>query len=60
MDAGLSVTLPFSLPFGMILAAWIVLTESISIVENLAGLGVTVPAWLGKLLRVTREKVGKD
>lgn len=47
--------LPFNLPIGLIISVWIVVTEAISICENLERLGVPIPLWLMKLLKKTRE-----
>jgi toxin secretion/phage lysis holin len=57
IHAGLTVELPFNLPFGMILAAWIVLTESISVLENLVVLGVRPPRWMMRLLKTTKKQI---
>ena len=56
--AGLSFNIPFNTPFGVIMATWIVITEAISIVENLDRVGVGVPGWVVRLLRGTRDRVG--
>jgi toxin secretion/phage lysis holin len=60
VNAGLNITVPFSTPFGVIIAAWIVITESISVVENLAGMGVQIPRWLLKVLKSTRKKIDDE
>ena len=52
---GFSVKMPFELPIGLIISAWIVVTEAISICENLERLGVPIPAPLLKSLRKTRD-----
>ena len=55
--AGLHLDMPFVTPFGVIMAAWIVITEAISIIENLSELGVNVPTWMAKLLRASKDKM---
>ena len=54
---GFNFHLPFDLPIGLIVSAWIIITEAISIVENLERLGVHVPKWLKKMLRKTRGEI---
>ena len=55
--AGFSTQLPFDLPIGLIISAWIVVTEAISVCENLERMGVPIPDPLLKLLRKTRGKI---
>lgn len=47
---GFSFEIPFSLPIGLIISVWIVMTEAISICENIQKLGVDIPPWLLNLL----------
>ena len=58
--AGLHLYIPFNTPFGVIMAAWIVITEAISIIENLSEIGVHVPKWLLKMLKTTKEKINDE
>ena len=54
----ISIELPFSSPFGMIIGVYIVLNESISIIENLVEINPNaVPKWLLNLLRSTADKL---
>ena len=59
IEQGVGITLPFNTPFGLIVAAWIVITEAISITENLAKLGVPLPDWLLKFLKATHKSLGE-
>lgn len=59
LERGLTLSIDINLPFGLILAAWIVLTEALSIIENLYRLGVEMPAWLVKILRIARDNANK-
>ncbi|MGN1481281.1 phage holin family protein [Porcipelethomonas sp.] len=53
-----SVELPFALPFGLIIGAYIVLNESISICENLYACNPGImPKWIANLLKSTKEKI---
>lgn len=55
---GFSFKLPFDLPIGLIISVWIVVTEAISICENLERMGVPIPTWLIALLRKTHKETG--
>lgn len=57
---GFSFQMPFDLPIGMIVSVWIVVTEAISICENLGRLGVPIPSWLMTLLRKTRKNIDEE
>ena len=60
VERGLSAELPVPLPFGLMICAWIVITEAISVLENLCRMeGVRVPGFLVKLLRGMRDKIDK-
>ena len=52
--------LPFDLPIGLIVSVWIVVTEAISICENLERLGVPIPEALVKLLKRTRDSADES
>lgn len=56
---GLAAEISADLPFGLMIAAWVVLNESLSILENLAGCGVRLPGALAKALRAAGEKLDK-
>lgn len=55
--SGFSFEMPFNLPIGLIVSAWIVVTEAISICENIQRLGVDIPPWLIKLLNKSNENI---
>jgi toxin secretion/phage lysis holin len=56
---GLDFTLPFRLPFGLVISAWIVITEAISICENIMRLNVPIPSWLIKFLHKSKKETEK-
>jgi toxin secretion/phage lysis holin len=56
-ERGLSKELDVKLPFGLILAAWIVLNESVSVLENLSRCGVRLPELLVRTLKVASKKI---
>jgi toxin secretion/phage lysis holin len=49
--------LPFHLPIAHIVTVWIVITEAISVCENLERLGVPIPGFLVRLLRKVEKKI---
>jgi toxin secretion/phage lysis holin len=55
----MSFDLPFNLPIGMIISAWIVITESISICENLQRLDVPIPRWIVFILKKAQSNADK-
>jgi toxin secretion/phage lysis holin len=57
---GLNKELTVSLPFGLIIAAWVVLNESLSVIENLSCCGLKLPGILSKMLKGLREKVERE
>ena len=58
LENGLDTTMPIHLPFGLIICAWIVITEAISVLENLCKIdGVPVPRFLVKWLRAAEGKI---
>lgn len=62
LDA-VSVTLPFSLWFGMLVTIWLIINEMISILENLGEIGVPIPEFLKKIIGRLKngvEKRGED
>jgi toxin secretion/phage lysis holin len=58
--AGLSIDVPFNVPLCAIISFWVVITEAISVVENLDRLGVPIPGWLVKLLKKARQGVDQE
>ncbi|MCL2083130.1 MAG: phage holin family protein [Oscillospiraceae bacterium] len=60
-QVGLSAEIPVQLPFGLIICAWIVITEAISVLENLCRIdGVHVPGWLVKLLTGLQDEIDRQ
>ena len=47
------------LPIAHIVTLWIIVTEAISICENLERLGVHIPAWMIKMLRKTQKSLNE-
>ncbi|MDR2557946.1 MAG: phage holin family protein, partial [Oscillospiraceae bacterium] len=54
---GFNFDMPFNMPIGLVISAWVVITEGISICENLERLGVPIPKWLVSVLRKTQNKI---
>lgn len=52
--------MPFNLPIAHIVTMWIVITEAISICENLERLDVPIPKWMVKMLRKAEKEIDKD
>ena len=60
LELGLHITLPFPTPFGLIVGAYIILNESISVCENLYGSNPAImPGWIVKLLRAVSKQVDR-
>ena len=55
-ERGLSKEIALNLPFGLIISAWVVLNESISVLENLSASGVRLPDVICRVLRAARGK----
>ena len=53
---GFALTMPFNLPFGLIMCAWVIFAEAISVTENLHRLGVYIPTKILKFLKISKEK----
>ena len=55
------LTLGIDLPFALIICAYIVLNECISVCENLYLINPNImPKWIIKLLRGSKDKIDKD
>ena len=52
--------IPFELPIAHIVTLWIIITEAISICENLQKLGVQIPRWIVKTLRKAEKKMDQN
>lgn len=58
LQLGLDVSLPFNAPFGLIVGAYIILNESISICENLyAANQAIIPGWIVRLLKIAGNAI---
>jgi toxin secretion/phage lysis holin len=55
LTATFGADIPFNMPIGLVVSAWIIITEAISVCENLDKLGVPIPGWLLKRLKKTRD-----
>jgi len=51
--------IPFSMPIAHIVTMWIVMTEGISVCENLERLNVPIPGWLMKTLNHSKSKINR-
>lgn len=45
--------------FGLLVTVWFILNESLSILENIAGLGVPIPDFLTRYVKDVRGKINK-
>jgi toxin secretion/phage lysis holin len=57
---GLSRELTADLPFGLLIAAWVVLSESISVLENLTRCGIKLPGFIARVLKEAEKKIGDE
>lgn len=53
----LGITIPVTALFGLLVAIWYLLNESLSIIENAGRMGANVPVWLRKYIAVLRDKI---
>ena len=57
----INITLPFNVPFGFIFGMYIILSESISIMENLFICNPKIlPKWVATLLLDAKEKIDNE
>ncbi len=57
----IGVTIPFNLPFALVLGCYIVLNECISICENLYEINPEImPKWIANLLKVAKKDIDKQ
>lgn len=57
----ISIELPFSSPFALVVGVYIILNESISVCENLYEINPhTLPNWIKSLLSNANDKINKD
>jgi toxin secretion/phage lysis holin len=57
---GIFFELPFSIPIAHIVTMWIVVTEAISVCENLKKLGVPIPAFMLSILKKAEKKISDE
>lgn len=53
----IGITLPFTFFIACIVAIWLICNELLSILENIADIGVTLPTFLGKLVKYVKKQV---
>lgn len=58
-DGNTSLSLARNIPFGNIIGIYIILNESISIVENLHACGVKIPLYIFNILHVAKDEIDK-
>jgi toxin secretion/phage lysis holin len=60
-EHGLSRELTVNLPFGLVIAAWVLINEWVSVLENLSRCGVRLPGVVGTALKTARDRMdGKE
>lgn len=61
LQEGKNIPLSFvqKIPFGDIIGIYIILNESISIIENLHACGIKLPSFIVNILRVSKEEIDK-
>lgn len=58
--SSIGVTIPFKLPFALVIGCYITINECISICENLYLINpASVPQWVLKLLKIAKEDMDK-
>lgn len=60
LQAGINITIPFNLPFGLIVGVYIIINEGISILENFSESGVNMPPRIKKLFKNAKDHMNKD
>lgn len=56
----LSIQMPVTALFGLLVAVWYLLNELLSIIENAGRMGAPVPEWLSKYIAVLKDKIEKQ
>lgn len=51
------ISLSFQIPFGAMVGVYIILNESISVLENLCACGVKLPSFLSKSLKAANDQI---
>lgn len=53
----LSISMPLTVFFGLLVAVWYLLNELLSIIENAGRMGGPIPEWLRKYIAVLKNKI---
>ena len=53
----LSISMPFTVFFGLLVAVWYLLNELLSIIENAGRMGGPIPEWLRTYIAVLKDKI---
>jgi phage-related holin len=56
----LSIQMPVTALFGLLVAVWYLLNELLSIIEIAGRMGAPVPEWLSKYIAVLKDKIEKQ
>jgi len=57
---GFRFEIPFNMPIGLLISVWVIVTEAISIIENLERINVPIPRVLVRILRKTQDKINNS
>lgn len=60
VSAQIGITVNTKAFFGLLVAAWYILNEMLSIVENAGRMGAAVPEWLLKYIAVLKDKIDDE
>ena len=60
VSAQIGITVNTRAFFGLLVAAWYILNEMLSIVENAGRMGAAVPDWLLKYIAVLKDKIDDE
>ena len=57
LQSGINITLPFKIPFGLIVGVYIIINESISILENFSECGIKMPSWVASMFKNAEKQM---
>lgn len=57
LSSGIGYTVGFNLPFGLIMGCYVIITEVISVIENLDASGVNVPNFILNALNKSKDAI---
>lgn len=60
VSAQIGITVNTKAFFGLLVAAWYVLNEMLSIVENAGRMGAVLPEWLVKYIAILKDKIDDE